>query len=95
MSLFALRNVGGCFQKQTVLPTARHRRGITSKEAVLPVRNDAEMRPIHSLHAFGVIEREKIWFCFAAGHKTNYYCLLNRLSTNVNNCAWKQLNDSV
>ena len=35
----------------TVLPTARHRCDISSKEAVLPGRNDAEMGPANSLHA--------------------------------------------
>ena len=35
----------------TVLPTARHRCDISSKEAVLPGRNDAEMGSANSLHA--------------------------------------------
>ena len=34
-----------------VLPTARHRCNISSKGAVLPKRNDAEMGPVNSLHA--------------------------------------------
>ena len=34
-----------------MLPTARHRRNISSKEIVSPRRNDAEMRPANSLHA--------------------------------------------
>ena len=35
----------------TVLPTARHRRHISSKEAFLPRCNDAEMGSSNSLHA--------------------------------------------
>ena len=38
-------------KSDTVLPTARHRCDISSKEAVLPGRNDAEMGPANSLHA--------------------------------------------
>ena len=34
----------------TVLPTIRHRCDISSKEAVLPGRNDAEIGPVNSLH---------------------------------------------
>ena len=34
-----------------VLPTARHHCDISSKGAVLPGRNDAEMGPANSLHA--------------------------------------------
>ena len=39
------------FKSDTVLPTARHRCDISSKGAVLPGRNDAEMGPDNSLHA--------------------------------------------
>ena len=35
----------------TVFPTARHRCDISSKVAVLPGHNDAEMGPANSLHA--------------------------------------------
>ena len=35
----------------TVLPTARHRCNISSKEAVLPGHNGAEMGPANLLHA--------------------------------------------
>ena len=38
-------------KSDTVLPTARHRCDISSKEAVLAGRNDAEMGPANSLHA--------------------------------------------
>ena len=38
-------------KSDTVLPTARHRCNISSKGAVLPRRNDAEMGPTNSLHA--------------------------------------------
>ena len=41
----------GPVKSDTVLPTARHRCNISSKEAVLPWRNDAEMGPFNSLHA--------------------------------------------
>ena len=34
-----------------VLPTARHRCNISPKGALLPGRNDAEMRSVNSLHA--------------------------------------------
>ena len=34
-----------------MLPTARYRCDISSKGAVLPGRNDAEMGPANSLHA--------------------------------------------
>ena len=34
-----------------VLPTARHRCDISSKEAVLPGRNNVEMSSANSLHA--------------------------------------------
>ena len=40
----------GPVKSDTVLPTARHRCDISSKEAVLPGRNDAEMGPATSLH---------------------------------------------
>ena len=38
-------------KSDTVLPTARHHCDISSKGAVLPGRNDAEMGPANSLHA--------------------------------------------
>ena len=38
-------------KSDTVLPTARHRCDVSSKEAVLPGRNDAEMSPVNSLQA--------------------------------------------
>ena len=38
-------------KSDTVLPAARHRCDISSKGAVLPGRNDAEMGPANSLHA--------------------------------------------
>ena len=41
----------GPVKSDTVLPTARHRCDISSKEAVLPGRNDAEMGPANSLLA--------------------------------------------
>ena len=41
----------GPVKSDTVLPTARHRCSISSKEAVLPGRNDTEMGPANSLHA--------------------------------------------
>ena len=41
----------GPVKLDTVLPTARHRCDISSKGAVLPGRNDAEMGPANSLHA--------------------------------------------
>ena len=40
----------GPVKLDTVLPTARHRCDISSKGAVLPGRNDAEMGPANSLH---------------------------------------------
>ena len=41
----------GPVKSDTVLPTARHRFDISSKWAVLPGRNNAEMGPANSLHA--------------------------------------------
>ena len=41
----------GLVKSNTVLPTARHRCGISSKGAVLPECNDAEMDLANSLHA--------------------------------------------
>ena len=41
----------GLVKSNTVLPTASHRCDISSKGAVLPRRNDAEMGPANSLHA--------------------------------------------
>ena len=41
----------GPVKSGTVLPTVRHRCNISSKEVVLPGRNDAEMGPANSLHA--------------------------------------------
>ena len=41
----------GPVKSDTVLPTARHRCDISSKGAVLPGRNDAEMGPAKSLNA--------------------------------------------
>ena len=41
----------GPVKSNTVLPTARHRCDISSKGAVLPWRNDAEMGSANSLHA--------------------------------------------
>ena len=41
----------GPVKSDAVLPTARHRCNISSKEAALPGRNDAEMGPANSLHA--------------------------------------------
>ena len=38
-------------KSDTSLPTARHRCDISSKETVLPGRNDAEKGPVNSLHA--------------------------------------------
>ena len=38
------------FKSDAVLPTARHRCDISSKGAMLPGRNDAEMGPANSLH---------------------------------------------
>ena len=41
----------GPIKSDSVLPTARHRCDISSKDAVLPRRNDAEIGPANSLHA--------------------------------------------
>ena len=41
----------GPVKSDTELPTARHRCYISSKGAVLPGRNDAEIDPANSLHA--------------------------------------------
>ena len=38
-------------KSETVLSTVRHRCNISSKEAVLPGRNDAEIGPANLLHA--------------------------------------------
>ena len=38
-------------KSHTVLPMARHPCDMSSKEAVLPGHNDAEIAPVHSLHA--------------------------------------------
>ena len=38
----------GPIKSDTVLPTAWHRCGISSKEAVLPGRNEADMGPANS-----------------------------------------------
>ena len=46
-----LRFKSGADQIGHVLPAARHRCDISSKGAVLPGRNDAEMSPANSLHA--------------------------------------------
>ena len=40
----------GLVKSDAVLPSARHRCNISSKGAVLPGRNDAEMDPVNSLH---------------------------------------------
>ena len=40
----------GPVKSDIVLPTARYRCDISSKGAVLPGRNDAEMGPANSLH---------------------------------------------
>ena len=40
----------GPIKSDTVLPTARHRCDISSKGAVLPGRNDAEIGPVNLLH---------------------------------------------
>ena len=54
----------GPVKSDTVLPTARHRCNISSKGAVLPGRNDAEMGPANSLHASAYYSeyKWKIWF---------------------------------
>ena len=41
----------GLVKSNIALLTARHRYDISSKEAALPGRNDAEMGPANSLHA--------------------------------------------
>ena len=41
----------GAVKSETLLPTARHRCNISSKETVSLGRNDAEMGPANSLHA--------------------------------------------
>ena len=41
----------GPVKSDTSFPTARHRCDISSKETVLPRRNDAEIGPVNSLHA--------------------------------------------
>ena len=41
----------GSAKSDTMLPTARHRSNISSKEAGLPGRNDMEMSLANSLHA--------------------------------------------
>ena len=41
----------GPVKSDTVLPTARHRCDISSKDAVLPGDNDTEMGPANSLQA--------------------------------------------
>ena len=53
----------GPVKSDTVLPTARHRCNISSKGAVLPGRNDAEMGPANSLHASAYYSeyKWKIW----------------------------------
>ena len=46
-----------------MLPTARHRCNMFSREAVLPGRNDSEMGPNNSLHASAYYSKyTKIWF---------------------------------
>ena len=45
------RNSRSRDERFTARPTAWHRSDISSKEAVLPGRNDAEMGPANSLHA--------------------------------------------
>ena len=54
----------GPVKSDTMLPTARHRCNISSKGAVLPGRNDAEMGPANSLHASAYYSeyKWKIWF---------------------------------
>ena len=54
-----------------MLPTARHRRNLSSKRAVLPERNDAEKGPALSLHALANYSKDNekfdmIWLCFYA-----------------------------
>ena len=52
---FLVREVWGSIfisvKSNTVLPTARHRCDISSNEAVLPGRNDAEMGPVNLFNA--------------------------------------------
>ena len=50
------REVQGLTQ-DTALPTARHRCDISSKGAVLPARNDAEMGPRKFFTRFDVMQR--------------------------------------
>ena len=57
----------GPVKSDTMLPTARHRCDISSKEAVLPRRNDAETGPANSLHASAYYSEynerfDLIWF---------------------------------
>ena len=46
-----LRFISRAGQLETVLPTARYRCNISSKGAVLPGRNDAQIGPVNSLQA--------------------------------------------
>ena len=46
-------------------------------------RNNTEMGPTKSLTRLRLsrARKWKNWFCFGAGQKTNYYCLLSKLTT--------------
>ena len=57
----------GPVKSDAVLPAARHSCDISSKVAVLPGRNDAEMGPANSLHALRNAAskmKDSIWFWF-------------------------------
>ena len=45
------------FKSNTVLPTACHRCYVSSKEALLPGRNDSEKGPRKLVTRFGVVQR--------------------------------------
>ena len=55
----------GSVKLDTVLPTARYRHDISSKEAVFPGRNDAEMGNVNSLHASALCSKYNKTFDFA------------------------------
>ena len=75
----------------TVLPTARHRCGISSKGAVLPGRNDAEMGPANSLHASAYYseynERFDLMFCTILTIMGYYSVLIFTIMYSVRNVS--------
>ena len=75
-------NLGPVKSDTVLLPTARHRCDISSKEAVLPGRNDAEMGLANSLHASAYYSEynERLDFI---------YCMFVTLNKRFRQCCYQ------